>query len=99
MLLYKPPLSQLARDRLGVLRESSDGFFVAQKDLELRGPGEVLGTRQTGLMQLKCADLVRDADLLPRVTRVSEALAHDAPESVEPLIRRWISGAHEYGKV
>ena len=99
VLLYRPPLSQMARERLGVLRESNDGFYVAQKDLELRGPGEVLGTRQTGLMQLRCADLVRDADLLPRVARLSEVIAHSAPERVAPLIRRWISGAQEYGKV
>ncbi len=99
VLLYKPPLSELARERLAVLRESNDGFFVAQKDLELRGPGEVLGTRQTGIMQLKCADLVRDTDLLPRVTRLSEQLAQRTPERVAPLIRRWISGAQEYGKV
>ena len=99
VLLYRGPLSEIARERLGVLRESNDGFYVAQKDLELRGPGEVLGTRQTGLMQLRCADLVRDADLLPRVARLSETIAHRAPERVAPLIRRWISGAAEYGKV
>ncbi len=99
VLLYKPPLSKLARERLGVLRESTDGFLVAQKDLELRGPGEMLGTRQTGLMQLKCADLVRDADLLPRVTQLSEQLSRRAPQHVPALIRRWIGGAQEYGKV
>ena len=72
MLLYRPPLSELARERLGVLRETNDGFAVAQKDLELRGPGEVLGTRQTGVMQLRVADLLRDADLLPQVIEISE---------------------------
>ena len=77
VLLYKPPLSELARERLGVLRETNDGFAVAQKDLELRGPGEVLGTRQTGVMQLRVADLLRDADLLPQVIEISERAARD----------------------
>ncbi|MFL5222853.1 MAG: ATP-dependent DNA helicase RecG, partial [Microvirga sp.] len=71
VLLYRAPLSDLARQRLGVLRETNDGFAVAQKDLELRGPGEVLGTRQTGIMQLRIADLLRDADLLPQVIEIS----------------------------
>ena len=74
MLLYKPPLRALARERLGVMRETNDGFDVAQKDLELRGPGEVLGTRQTGVLQLRVADLMRDADLLPAVIEISDRL-------------------------
>jgi ATP-dependent DNA helicase RecG len=64
VLLYRAPLSEMARARLAALRESTDGFEIAQRDLELRGPGELLGTRQTGLAQLRVADLVRDADLL-----------------------------------
>jgi ATP-dependent DNA helicase RecG len=99
VLLYKPPLSGLARERLGVLRETNDGFAVAQKDLELRGPGEVLGTRQTGVLQLRVADLVRDADLLPRVIELSDALLERHPERVAPLIRRWSRGATEFAKV
>jgi ATP-dependent DNA helicase RecG len=99
VLLYKPPLSQLARQRLGVLRETNDGFVVAQKDLELRGPGEVLGTRQTGIMQLRVADLLRDADLLPQVIEISERLLAAAPDAVEPLMRRWIRGEAGYAKV
>ena len=99
VLLYKPPLSDLARDRLQVLRATNDGFAVAQKDLELRGPGEVLGTRQTGIMQLRVADLLRDADLLPQVIEISEQLLATAPDSVEPLIRRWIRGEADYAKV
>ena len=99
VLLYQPPLSPLARERLQVLRSTNDGFEVAQKDLQLRGPGEVLGTRQTGVMQLRVADLLRDADLLPTVIEVSEQLLAERPESVEPVIRRWVRGAAEYAKV
>ncbi len=99
VLLYRAPLSDLARQRLGVLRETNDGFAVAQKDLELRGPGEVLGTRQTGIMQLRIADLLRDADLLPQVIEISEKLLATAPDTVDPLIRRWIRGEAEYAKV
>ncbi len=65
VLLYRAPLSQMARERLGCIRETNDGFEIAQRDLELRGPGELLGTRQTGLAQMRVADLVRDALLLP----------------------------------
>ncbi len=99
VLLYKPPLSALARERLNVLRATNDGFEVAQKDLELRGPGEVLGTRQTGIEQLRVADLLRDADLLPTVIEVSEQLLATQPKAVGPLIRRWIRGAAEYAQV
>ena len=99
VLLYKSPLSEVARERLAVMRETSDGFLVAQKDLELRGPGEVLGTRQTGLMRLKVADLVRDADLLPQVIEISDELLEECPQRVAPLIRRWVSGTVEYAKV
>ena len=99
VLLYKPPLSALAHERLNVLRATNDGFEVAQKDLELRGPGEVLGTRQTGIEQLRVADLLRDADLLPTVIEVSEQLLATQPQAVAPLIRRWIRGAAEYGSV
>jgi ATP-dependent DNA helicase RecG len=99
-LLYRPPLSPLARERLKVLRETNDGFEVAQKDLELRGPGEVLGTRQKGMLSsLRVADLVRDADLLPTVIEISVELAATRPECVEPLIRRWIRGGADYAKV
>ncbi len=71
-LLFQKPLSELARKRLETLRDSTDGFAIAQKDLELRGPGELLGTRQTGLAELKVADLIRDADLLPEVRSTAE---------------------------
>jgi ATP-dependent DNA helicase RecG len=99
VLLYKAPLSSVAAERLRVMRETNDGFAVAQKDLQLRGPGEVLGTRQTGILQLKVADLLRDADLLPDVIRLSDCLLERYPERVAPLIRRWIRGGSEYAKV
>jgi ATP-dependent DNA helicase RecG len=99
VLLYKPPLSQLASERLGVMRATNDGFAIAQKDLELRGPGEVLGTRQTGALQLRVADLLRDADLLPQVIELSERLLAERPADVEPLIARWVKGPIDYAKV
>ena len=78
------------------MRATDDGFAVAQKDLELRGPGEVLGTRQTGVLQLRIADLLRDADLLPTVIEVSERLLAEHPERVAPLLRRWVRGEADY---
>ncbi len=88
-----------ARERLGVLRETSDGFVVAQKDLELRGPGEVLGKRQTGLMQLKVANLIRDAALLPQVQELAEILLENHPDAAAGIMRRWIGNAEQYGNV
>ncbi|GGY04282.1 ATP-dependent DNA helicase RecG [Litchfieldella qijiaojingensis] len=100
VLLYHPPLSAHSRERLAVMRETSDGFRIAEKDLELRGPGEVLGTRQTGLAQMKIADLERDRDLLEQVSPLAKALLEEAPEASEPLIRRWLGEeAGRYGQV
>jgi ATP-dependent DNA helicase RecG len=99
LLMYRAPLSQLARERLGVMRDTNDGFEVARRDLELRGPGELLGTRQTGLAQMRVADLLRDADLLPRVQIAAETLLRDFPLQVAPLIRRWVGHAEQYGRV
>jgi ATP-dependent DNA helicase RecG len=99
VLLYRPPLSSLARLRLQAIRETSDGFEIAQKDLELRGPGEVLGTRQTGAVELRVADLVRDADLLPMVIELSDRLLGGHPERVQALVRRWSRGIQDYGRV
>jgi ATP-dependent DNA helicase RecG len=99
VLLYQAPLTEVARQRLEVLRETNDGFEVAQRDLELRGPGEVLGTRQTGLLQLRVADLLRDADLAPAVQRIGRELLAQSPGAVDPLIRRWIGDAARYGSV
>ena len=97
VLLYKPPLGSLARERLAVMRQTNDGFRIAEKDLELRGPGEVLGTRQTGRMELRIADIARDAHLLPAVQRTSAALLRDHPALAERLVTRWFGSATRYG--
>jgi ATP-dependent DNA helicase RecG len=96
VLLYQPPLGQLARERLQVMRETNDGFRIAEKDLELRGPGEVLGTRQTGQLSFRMADLARDAHLLPAVQQVGEYMLAHQPERATRLIDRWIGGASRY---
>lgn len=100
ILLYQSPLSQNARERLGIMRETNDGFVIAQKDLELRGAGEVLGTRQTGLAEFRIASLGRDDDLLDDVARIADdLLAHNAV-AVDALVRRWIGdGKKDYGGV
>ena len=100
ILLYQSPLSNNARERLGIMRQSNDGFVIAQKDLELRGAGEVLGTRQTGLAEFRIARLGRDDDLLDNVTLMADRLLADHPIAVEALVRRWIGeGRHDYGGV
>jgi len=99
LLLYRAPLSALARDRLAVLRGTNDGFEVARRDLELRGPGELLGTRQTGLAQMRVADLMRDADMLPRVQRAAELMWRSHADNIEPLIERWVIHSGGYGRV
>ncbi len=99
VLLYHAPLSQLGRQRLAIMRETCDGFVIAEKDLELRGPGEMLGTRQTGLLQFKVADLMRDADLLPAVRDAAQALLEHWPQHVSPLLERWLRHGQQYGQV
>ncbi|HET8819853.1 MAG TPA: ATP-dependent DNA helicase RecG [Xanthomonadaceae bacterium] len=96
VLLYQPPLSALARERLGILRETHDGFAIAEKDLVLRGPGELLGTRQTGLAEFRLADLARDAGLLPQVSSIADRLLDEAPATADALILRWVGGAARY---
>ena len=99
VLLYHPPLSNTSRQRLSVMRETTDGFRIAEKDLEIRGPGEVLGTRQTGLAQMKIADLERDADLLDQVTALAQALQSNK-DITTVLVRRWLGeAAGRYGQV
>jgi ATP-dependent DNA helicase RecG len=99
LLLYRSPLSLMARERLAVMRDTNDGFLVASRDLELRGPGELMGTRQTGLAQMRVADLTRDADLLPKVRSAAADLLRDWPLNAAPLIRRWVGHAEQYGRV
>ena len=99
VLLYKPPLGGIARQRLAVLRETNDGFIVAQRDLELRGPGELLGTRQTGLPEYRIANLVRDAELMPQVQVTAESLQRESPEVAATIVRRWLGDAGRYGKI
>ena len=96
VLMFKPPLSQMARERLEVMRASTDGFLIAEKDLELRGPGELLGTRQTGLASFRVADLVRDAGLLPDVHAVAEVLLAQSPALADRLVERWVGGAAKF---
>ena len=99
VLLYRGPLSPMARSRLNTIRDSNDGFEIARRDLELRGPGELLGTRQTGLAELRVADLIRDADLLPQVRDTAELLLRENADCIAPLRQRWIGTAEEYGRV
>jgi ATP-dependent DNA helicase RecG len=96
VLLYQPPLSQMARERLETMRETNDGFVIAEKDLDLRGPGELLGTRQTGLAGFRLADLGRDAGLLPQVHGIGDRLLAESPAVAERLVARWIGGATRY---
>ena len=99
ILLYQSPLSQLARERLAVLRETTDGFVVAQRDLELRGPGELLGTRQTGLPSFQVADLVRDQQLLPAVQQAAVEMEHAHGQQCQTLVQRWLGSRQQFGDV
>jgi len=99
VLLYKSPLSKTAAERLGVLRDSNDGFVIAQRDLEIRGPGELLGHRQTGLTQMKVADIERDADLIPSAQTLAERLLNDYPVTAAALIERWLPRRDHYAQV
>ncbi len=99
VLMYQPPLTELAKQRLAVLRDSNDGFLIAQKDMEIRGAGEVLGTRQAGIMKFKIADILRDHDLIPEVQKVAKVILSDYPSHIDPLIERWTINNAEYGKV
>ncbi|HCH69201.1 MAG TPA: ATP-dependent DNA helicase RecG [Colwellia sp.] len=96
VLLYKAPLTKTATKRLAVLRESNDGFVIAEKDLEIRGPGELLGTRQTGLAELKIADLVRDGYLIPEIKQKAYLLSCQNPECAQALIQRWLGNKERY---
>ena len=99
LLMYQSPLSLTARQRLGILRDSSDGFVIAEKDLELRGPGELMGTRQTGAVHFKIADLARDADLLDAVQLAGTQLYTESPHAIQPLCDRWLGTSTDYAEV
>jgi ATP-dependent DNA helicase RecG len=99
VLLYRSPLSEMARARLAAIRETNDGFRIARRDLQLRGPGELLGRRQTGLAQLRVADLARDADLLDEVRATAHQMLQAMPERVAALRARWIGEQEQYGRV
>lgn len=98
VLMYHPPLSLNGKARLQALRESQDGFVIAEKDLEIRGPGEVLGTRQTGMMQFRLADFERDKGWIETVRGIAPTLMHDKTV-VDALIRRWLGERLRYGDV
>jgi ATP-dependent DNA helicase RecG len=99
VLLYRGPLSANARARLDVMRSTTDGFVVAQRDLELRGPGEVLGTRQTGVLKLRVADLIRDQALVPKAGDAANTIMNDHPQHVDALIGRWVGENVHYADV
>lgn len=99
LLMFQPPLSKSAKERLSILRETNDGFMIAERDLALRGPGELLGVKQTGLISFRIADLSRDGDLLDWVKNTAETLLASHPDSVDPLLRRWLSDSIRYVEV
>ncbi|RLA24756.1 MAG: ATP-dependent DNA helicase RecG [Gammaproteobacteria bacterium] len=99
LLMFQSPLAKTAGERLNILRETSDGFIIAEKDLELRGPGEMMGTRQTGQMQFKIADLERDTELLDQVTAAVSIIQKHCPENIQPLIKRWLGTTTKYAEV
>ena len=98
VLLYQPPLSRSGRERLEVMRDTNDGFVLAERDLQLRGPGELLGTRQTGTFEMRFADLARDSALLPTVREAAARMLEQYPASIDPLIDRWMPGRAQYAQ-
>lgn len=99
VLLYKPPLSDKAGYRVNVLRKHNDGFEIAREDMRLRGPGEIMGTRQTGQMYFRVANLSRDGELLQKVNEVAGAFLEKYPQQSEKLIKRWLGSTAQYGEV
>jgi ATP-dependent DNA helicase RecG len=96
VLLYQSPLGRHGKARLEALRTSDDGFYLAEKDLTLRGPGEVLGTRQTGALDLKVADLLRDQDQLPAIQEAARALLASDPAAAAPIMQRWLGTRQQF---
>jgi ATP-dependent DNA helicase RecG len=99
LLLYHAPLSRSAQERIETLRATTDGFEIARRDLEMRGPGEVLGTRQTGEAQFRVADPMRDEPLLGAAQQAADVILDRYPERVQPLVERWFGGRVDYGGV
>lgn len=99
LLMYQDPLSFAGKQRLAIMRDSHDGFYIAEQDLKLRGPGQVLGTQQTGLMSFRVADLVRDADLLEAVKATADIVEVHHSAHVRPLVDRWLGGRELYAHV
>ncbi|MED5390093.1 MAG: ATP-dependent DNA helicase RecG [Pseudomonadota bacterium] len=99
LLLYKSPLSLTGKKRLAVMRDTTDGFVIAEEDLKLRGPGEWLGTRQTGDLAFRIADLMRDEALMEPARAVADGILADYPGLVEPLLRRWLKGGQHYADI
>ena len=99
VLMFKSPLSAHAKERLAIMRKTNSGFEIARKDLQLRGPGEVLGTRQTGLVQLKIADIVRDEYMLDEVKIAAQNILNESPEKIKLLIDRWVGCAQQFVNV
>ncbi len=96
VLLFMQPLSELARERLKVIYENTDGFIIAQQDLQLRGPGELLGARQSGVAMLRFADLTEDEDLLEQARSVADELLRDAPDVARAHLQRWMANKHDF---
>jgi len=96
LLLYEPPLGRLSKQRLSVLRDSQDGFYIAEQDLAIRGPGDILGDRQSGDVVFKIADLRRDEDLIAAAHELAQTLIEQAPQQAEALMRRWVGAIDEY---
>lgn len=99
LLLYHPPLREMSKQRLAVMRHSNDGFFIAEEDLKIRGPGELLGSKQSGALQFKIADLIRDAHMLTEVRTTSNEIFELEPDKVDMIIRRWTSIPDELSQV
>ena len=99
ILIYKKPLSSIAKERLAAIRATNDGFVIAEKDLQLRGPGELLGTRQKGLIGLRIADIMRDAYLLPAINKLTVNIEENHPDVIEKIVRRWVGDQLEYRNV
>ena len=99
VLMYRAPLGEMARERLQTMRNSNDGFEIARKDLQLRGAGEILGVRQTGALQFRVADLVRDSALAEPAQHIADDMLEHSPAEVEQLIHRWVGEGDRYAQV